>query len=144
MKHTLTLIVGLLFSSIGVAQDLLVQDVPAIVLSAFNKSFPRASDVEWEMEGEYYNAEFDVGRKDHEVWLDSKGTIMKHKQELKARELPDPIAKKVKENNAGYRIDDIDKITEGNQVFYKIELEKSNTEKTIVVDQNGEVTDKRF
>lgn len=144
MKYTLILIFGLLFSSMGVAQDLLVQDVPAVVLNSFNQAFPKASDVEWEMKGENYNVEFDIGRRDHEVWLDSKGTIIKHKEELRARDLPADIAKRIKENNAGYRIDDVDKIVEGNQTYYKVELENANIDKTIVVDQNGALTDKRF
>lgn len=144
LKITLSLAIGLLFSSLGFAQDLRIQDVPSVVLNSFKQAFPNAKDAEWERKSTLYNVEFDIRRMDHEVWMDAKGTIVKHKQELRVKDLPTVVSQKIKLDNPGLRIDDVDKITEGNQTYYKVELKNRQTEITIVVDQAGNVVDKHF
>ncbi len=139
MKQRLLLALCLLFSSLTYAQDIPVSSVPAVVMTSFTKTFPNAVKVEWEMKGELYNAEFDVDRRDHEVWLNNKGAIVKHKQEIKSRELPAAVSASLKKNYKGFWIDDVDKYEVAKQFYYKIELKTLTQEKNIVVDGKGAI-----
>ncbi|MDR6781806.1 hypothetical protein ABIE26_001706 [Pedobacter africanus] len=142
MKQQLLLALGLLFSAASHPQDIAVKDVPAAVMTSFNKAFPKAVHVEWEMKGNLYNAEFDLGRRDHEVWLNSKGAIVKHKEEIRGRELPEAVSRTIKQNYKGYWIDDADRYEEGKQFFYKVELKTLTAEKNLVLDRNGRIVNK--
>ncbi|WP_316820969.1 PepSY-like domain-containing protein [Pedobacter gandavensis] len=142
MKRKLLLAIGLLFSGLTYAQDIPAKDVPLEVRNSLKKAFPNATKVEWEMKGDLYNADFDIGRRDHEVWLDRKGAILKHKKEIRAKELPVAVSNVIKKNYAGYRIEDVDRFQEGKTVLYKVELKKIGEEKKIVLDSKGSVVDR--
>lgn len=142
MKQQLFLALGLLCSGMAYAQDITVKDVPGAVMNSFNKVFPKAAHVEWEMKGGLYNAEFDLGRRDHEVWLNNKGAIIKHKQEIRGRELPETVLKSLKQNYKGFWIDEAEKYEEAKQFFYKVELKTLTAEKNVVLDRNGKVVSK--
>jgi len=144
MKKKLITAACLLFSGLSFAQDIAVRDVPSIVLNSFTKTFPKANDVDWEMKGEVFNVEFEIGRRDHEVWLDQKGTIVKHKKEITARELPSTVKNSIKQNYKGYRIDDVGQVEEMKQVIYKVELKTFTDEKELVFDQSGKLSNKRL
>jgi len=144
MKKKLITAACLLFSGLSFAQDIAVRDVPSIVLNSFTKTFPKANDIDWEMKGEVFNVEFEIGRRDHEVWLDHKGTIVKHKKEITARELPSTVKNSIKQNYKGYRIDDVEQVEEMKQVLYKVELKTFTDEKELVFDQSGKLSNKRL
>ena len=59
----------------AMAQDVPKSQVPAEVSNAFASKFAKAKDVEWEMEGDLYKVDFEVGSRDHEAWIDKSGTI---------------------------------------------------------------------
>ena len=132
----------LLLSGFTYGQDLAEKDVPSVVINSLKKAFPNATAVEWEMKGNLYNAEFDVSRRDHEVWLNSKGSIIKHKQEIKSREIPAIVMKTLKQNFKGYWIDDVDKYEVAKQFFYKVELKTLTKEKNVVLDHKGAIVDR--
>lgn len=142
MKKHIILAASLLFSGLTYAQDIPVKDVPSVVLNSFNKTFPQAVKVEWEMKGDLFNADFDIGRRDHEVWLNNKGAIVKHKKELRTRELPAVVANSIKKNFKGFRIDDVDKFEEEKQFFYKVELKTLQEEKKVVFDAQGRISNR--
>lgn len=142
MKRKLLLAVGLLFSGFTYAQDIPAKDVPLEVRNSFQKAFPNATKVEWELKGDLYNADFDIGRRDHEVWFTNKGAIVKHKKEIRAKELPVAVSNVIKKNYSGYRIDDVDQFQEGKTVLYKVELKKIGEEKKVVFDSKGSVVNR--
>lgn len=142
MKQKLLLLVFTLFSITVFAQDIPASRVPAVVKNSFSKAFPKATRVEWEMKGDLFNADFDLGRKDHEVWINSKGVIVKHKQELRSRELPEAVSKTLKQHFKAFWIDDVDRYDIGKEVFYKIELKTLTEEKNIVVDSKGAIVNR--
>lgn len=144
MKKILLFAVCLLISGLSYAQDITVSEVPPAVLNAFNKSFPKATRVEWERKGDLYNVEFDIARRDHELWLTSKGGIVKHKKELRSSELPAAVLNTLKQNYKGFRIDDVDRYEEGKKFFYKIELKKLLEEQKVIVDHNGKISNKIY
>ncbi|NRF37849.1 PepSY-like domain-containing protein [Pedobacter foliorum] len=144
MTKKLLLAICLLISGLTYAQDLLVSEVPPTVLNSFNKSFPKATRVEWERKGDLYNVEFDVARRDNEVWLNDKGAIVKHKKELRSSELPAAVFNTLKQSYKGFRIDDVDRYEEAKKFYYKVELKKLLEERKVVLDQSGKVINKVY
>ena len=127
------------------AQDIMTSEVPNIILDSFNKEFPNARDIEWEKKGEHYKVEFEIGRHDHDVLINTAGQILGHKEDIANSQLPSVIKNKIKTDYKGYRIDGADKQTIGNKVLYKIEIEsgRSNNKKELdlILDQEGKSYD---
>ncbi|MNR34980.1 hypothetical protein D3C85_1527960 [compost metagenome] len=94
------------------------------------------------MKGDLFNADFDISRRDHEVWLNNKGAIVKYKKEIRSRELPAAVANSIKKNFKGFRIDDVDKFEEEKQFFYKVELKTLREEKKVVFDAQGKLSNR--
>lgn len=146
MKN-LTIGFALLFSAAINAQDIYQHQVPPVIVQAFQATFPDASEIEWEQDGENYKVEFELGvfmlSNDHDVWFDKAGNIVKHKEEISKSDLPKAVLAKIKSDFNGYRIDDPKKITTGRTVIYEMELEKHQSEWKVIIDENGTVLSKK-
>lgn len=127
------------------AQDVYQYAVPSIIVNNFQKAFPKARDVEWEIKGNLYKVEFETGflGRDHDVWLNESGAIVKHKEELNNNELPAKVVASIRQQFKGYHVDDVHKITMGKNITYSIELESNHQELKIEMDPEGHIF-KRF
>ncbi len=135
----------LALSTIGAsAQDILQSEVPAVVVNSFQQKFPKAKGVDWELKAGLYEAEFETGLfgTDHEVWIQSNGKIVRHKEELAKNDLPKAVIAKVKKDFSGYRIEDIKKITEEQKITYAFEVKSRTEEWKLVVDTQGNILGK--
>lgn len=142
MKKQITLIATALtlFSAATFAQDIHHSQVPSVVANNFKKEFPKASDIEWEMDGENYNVEFETGwGTDHEIWYDASGKMIKHVEEIASKDLPAPVSSKIKSDFSELRIDGAKKITEGSDVSYSVELENFTEEWKVIFSSAGEI-----
>lgn len=137
----LTMVVGLLLSAGNLmAQDLPKSQVPSVIANKFAAQFPKARDIDWERKGELYNVEFELDRNmDHEIWYDKDGQLVKHKEDINKSNLPAGVTKALQRDFKGYRVDDIEKITEGTAVTYKMELDSFTKDWNIVMDANGKI-----
>lgn len=126
------------------AQDMLQSQVPAVVVNSFQQKFPKAKGVDWELKGGIYEAEFETGLfgTDHEVWIQSNGRIVRHKEELAKNDLPKRITAKVKKDFPGYRITDVKKITEEQKITYAFEVKSGSDEWKLVSDTQGNILTK--
>lgn len=140
----LSLFALLFFAGIAVAQDIPQSQVPSVVVNAFQKSFPKVYDVEWERDGNYYKVEFETGLigLDHDVWYDETGKMIRHKEEISRRDLPQAVTAAINRDFAGYRVDDVAKITEGDAVTYTLEVKKAYEEWKVAIDAGGNVLHK--
>ena len=144
-KHFIfSLAAAIFFTSAAVAQDIPQSQVPAGVVSNFKQAFPDAMDVEWEMDGNLYKVEFEMGMRklDHDVWYNDAGQLLKHKEEISKNSLPKQVGNSVKQEFKGYRLEDVEKITEGDKVTYKLEVKSSMEEWKLTLDSNGKVLTK--
>ncbi|MNE44548.1 hypothetical protein D3C87_947110 [compost metagenome] len=135
----------LALSTIGAsAQDIPQSQVPAVVVNSFQQKFPKAKGVDWELKAGLYEAEFETGLfgTDHEVWIQSNGKIVRHKEELAKNDLPKAIIAKVKKDFPGYRIEDVKKITEEQKITYAFEVKSRTEEWKLVVDTQGNILGK--
>ncbi|MDO6517710.1 PepSY-like domain-containing protein [Zobellia uliginosa] len=141
MKKQILFFAALGTLSFSQAQDLPKSQVPSVILNQFNSQFPKATDVEWEMDGTLYNVEFEIGwNRDHDVWYDAEGKMVKQKEEIASKELPQAVHKTIETDFKGYSTDDVERITDEGKIFYKMELNsllKQDWE--VVFDANGNI-----
>lgn len=138
-------VVSFLTANSAMAQDLFMKDVPSPITNKFKSAFPDAKDIEWEMDGNLFNVEFEVGfSHDHEIWYDSTGKIIRHKEEISEKDLPAAVKESVEKNFKGYNINDAEKITSGKKVTYRMELDAlMKDEWEVAMDENGNILKKR-
>ncbi|MBD3903512.1 PepSY-like domain-containing protein [Chryseobacterium sp. Ch-15] len=136
-------ILGLSLTTIS-AQDIHQNEVPSVILNSFQKSFPKASDIDWEIKGNLYEVEFETGflGDDHKVLYSRDGKLVRHEEEISKSNLPKTVLVSIKKSFPGYRTDDIKKITEGGKVIYKIELKNYSQEWKVIFDTQGRILQK--
>lgn len=134
----------LLSAGCASAQDMPQQNVPAVVVNAFQQKFPQQSTVEWELKRGLYEAEFEIKNLDHNVYLDSTGKIVRYKQEINVTDLPAAIKTSIEKNFKGYKIEDVKKIEEGSTLTYKVELEKGEEERKVTFSADGKVIENKI
>jgi hypothetical protein len=127
------------FVSTLLAQDIPQPEVPAAVLNTFQSKFPDAKDADWEMDGDLYKVDFEIGKREHDLWIDKSGIIKKHKEDFPKSKLPAAIHQKLKSDFATYTIDDADKFEEDGKVRYKIKLKSPTGEREVWLDADGSV-----
>jgi hypothetical protein len=125
------------------AQSISPDQIPAEVRNAVKTKFPDAADLKWEAKTDQYKAEFKIGKRGHDVWLDKKGVIKKHKQDFPKSELPEVIRKKIETDFSGYKIDDADKIEENSVIFYEVDLEGPADDRKLRFTSAGEMKENK-
>ncbi|WP_175622395.1 PepSY-like domain-containing protein [Chryseobacterium schmidteae] len=137
-------ILGLSITNIS-AQDIRQSEVPSVILNHFQKSFPKAADIDWEIKGNYYEVEFETGflGDDHKILYSRDGKLVRHEEEISKSNLPKAVLASIKKSFNGYRTDDIKKITEGGKVIYNVELKNYSQEWKVIFDAQGRILQKR-
>ncbi len=142
MKEIL-LVACIFVAGTSCAQGIPRSQVPSVVLNTFQQRFSKASDVEWEQKDGLYEVEFDIGRYDHEVWINPQGQVVRHKQDIPVKKLPKAVKSQIKDQFAGYRIDDADQIDEKGRTIYVVEIERGEEDRSLVFDATGKLLEKR-
>ncbi len=145
MKKTILIVSATIisFATIAFGQDILQSHVPSVIVNNFHQIYPKAHDVEWELDAERYKVEFKTGYgTDHEIWFDKTGKQIRHKEEISKSSLPKKVLDKISINFGNYRVDDVEKITESDQTIYKLELKSFTEEWKVVFDNEGNVLSK--
>lgn len=138
-------VAALLLANAAYAQKLPQAQVPSVIVNSFQKTFPKVMDVEWNKKGELYKVEFETGlqHKNHDAWYNSSGNLVKHTEELTSSELPAQVQTKINSDYKDYKLDDIEKITEGGKETYQVELKKRPEQWKIVFDTTGNILNKK-
>jgi ribosomal protein L27 len=147
MKNLISIFVYVLvFTAVAHSQDVSESMLPQAVITAFNSEFSNAKDVEWEMRSTQFEVEFETGwGRDHEVWIESDGTIIYHKEDIRNRNLPDAVTNRIETDFTGYRIDDSARVTEGSQVYFEISLDsKRMQDMDVVIRDDGELISQKI
>jgi len=144
MKKLSVILLLMSTGCVSFAQDIAQQNVPSVVVNAFQQKFPDQTAVEWELKKGLYEAEFEVKTLDHSVYIDSTGKIVKHKQEIPVNELPAAVTASIQKNFSGYKIDDAKKIEAGSKVTYKVDVEKGTEERKITFGADGKIEENKL
>ena len=122
------------------AQDIPKSQVPSVIVNNFKKEFPKANDIEWEMQGDLYNVDFEIGWfTDYEAWFTASGKLVKQTQEISKSDLPKAVINSIKTQYKEYRIEDAKKIIENGVETYKVELEKWDEDFEVIYSKNGDL-----
>lgn len=105
------------------AQRLTVEEVPEVVVKIFTDSNQTAQDVKWIKEGDNFRVKYEVGDQDVEAVYSATGARLSSIKEIKQEMLPDTILADIAKQFPDYKIDDIDEVTVGTVVTYRIELD---------------------
>lgn len=136
---TLLIAFGITGISQSFAQDLHRNQVPSLVMNSFKKEFPKVKNAEWEMSKGLYEVEFKISRMDYEIWYNAEGDLVKMKREMRLRDLADSIKDSVKAYYKGYRIGDVEKLTQNGRSVYKIEMKNLREDFDVFVDESGKI-----
>lgn len=144
MRTPILMIVTLGIFNFSNAQEVPQSQIPSVIVNQFNSQFPKATDVEWEIQGTTYNVEFETGSNiDHEIWYTLEGKLLKHKEEISVIELPKTVNNRIKTDFKGYTIDDLEQIIENGKVVYKMELNTLlQQDWDVVISSEGNVLSK--
>jgi hypothetical protein len=148
MKKIMKTLIGMAFCVAGIslsakAQDIPQNQVPSVVLNALQVKFPNAKEVEWELKGDQYKADFEVGKRDHDVWIDKTGNIKKHKEDFPKSELPQAIGQALEKDFKTYKLDDVDKLDQEGKITYEVKLESESEDLKIMFTPEGKVLEKK-
>ncbi|MFC7525940.1 PepSY-like domain-containing protein [Parapedobacter sp. GCM10030251] len=139
--------VVLLLTSFSAMAQNAPRGVPAVVLNAFQQQFPKARQAEWERRNDgTFEVEFNVGLvgRDQKAFISPDGKVLKHEEELSSSSLPEDVKKQIKAEFAGYRVDEVKKITEGGKVVYAVDLESRSGDLKVHFDPAGKILKERM
>lgn len=98
---------------------------PQAVLQAFQKAFPNAEDVDWELEGDRYEAEFEQGDMEQSATFSATGQLIETETEIAVSELPAAIRDYISANYKGKKIREAARIvTPTGAVTYEAEVNR--------------------
>ena len=113
-------------------------ETPEKVLTSFEKMFPAATDIEWEMENENeWEAEFLMDGKEGSACFTIDGEWVETEYEVES--LPETIETIINETYPGFEINEIEIVESPEFNGYEIELEKGEEELEIHVTNQGEI-----
>src|SRR5690606_11892696 len=95
--------------------------------------------IDWDKKGVFYQAEFKIDRREHEVLLDEKGNIVKIYEDVSIDELPAKAIQSIKSKYPEYKISDVEKMTKDGSVLYKVELDHGDHDVDLYFNKEGEI-----
>lgn len=143
MKTLKIFIMLLIVSTVAMAQDINSSEVPETVRTTFMKDHNKATDVEWERDMDNYKVEFDIGRREHQVWYSTSGVVIKKEQDIDEADLPEAVREAINREYPGYYVSDVEMTWHNNATTYKMEIEKGQEEWKVVFDAMGKTLHKR-
>lgn len=113
--------------------------VPSVVQNTVAQQFSNANGIEWEKEKQNYEAEFVKDSVEYKAIIDPSGSLVKYKQELTAAQLPAAILQTIQAQYKDFVIDEVEKIEQGSQVYYQVELENKLKEMHLMFRADGAI-----
>lgn len=140
MKNVSLIALALLMASGLFAQenDKKTKEVPAVVTAAFAKQFPNVKDVDWEKEGNDYEAEFELNKVETSAIFSADGHWKETETEIAVSALPAKAQEYLKAKYSEYAVKEAAKITDNkNVVTYEAEVKKKGESMDIIFDASG-------
>lgn len=114
--------------------------IPEAVTKACQEKFPNAESVEWEKEGNIYEAEFMLDGKEYEAEYDAEGNWLATEWEIKISDLPDAVIKSIEKNYPDWEIEEAEEMeSEAYGNIFEVEIEKDDIEKEVFIDKDGKI-----
>ena len=110
-----------------------VMNQSAEIESSFSMKYPNASKVEWEKEGIYSVAEFNIDLMEADAWFDTNAKWVMTETDITPQMLPEEVTKAIQTSEyATWRIDDVDLIERPDlENIYIVEVELGKIDKDL-------------
>jgi Putative beta-lactamase-inhibitor-like, PepSY-like len=132
-KFMVVATIASLYSLAASAQKLKESQVPAAVISTFQKEYPNINAT-WDKENAAYEANFKKDGKEMSVIIDETGGIIETETMIAVSDLPAPIFDYMNKHYKGVKVKEAAKIVKANgDINYEAEIKK----KDIVFDAKG-------
>jgi len=134
-------IVGVVFLTLVMTIPVFGQEseIPPPVLKEFKDSSPTASKVKWEKKKESFKVEFKVDEIKHHLWYDQNGKVIKHRYEIDKKLLPAGVIQTLSKEFSGFTVHDTNKVIEGTEEWYRIEIKIGTEKKVIELNAQGKL-----
>lgn len=119
--------------------------IPAAAKTGFAAKFPTAQKVKWSIEkpGEF-EAEYVLNGAESSALVDAKGNILEIETAIKESELPQAVKAAIAKDFAGYKLDEIEKATDGKGIAsFEMEAAKGKDKLEISFDSTGKLLAKK-
>jgi hypothetical protein len=139
------LVLGFLLFIHGSAQEKKItkKDVPAAVLTAFEKAYPKAVIRGYAKETEggktYFEIESKNGGSSLDVLYLPDGTLTEVEEGLTASDLPDPVKAAINGKYPKARTTKVEKTTRGSEVTYEVKISSGTTRANVTIDPAGKI-----
>lgn len=122
------------------AQKLKATQVPAPIVAAFKLKFPQVKEVNWEKEGDQYEAGFEQGKVEMSVLLSASGELLETESEMAPTQLPAAVRAKLASTYKAYKVTEAAKIVTASTgaTTYEAEVSKGGKKMDILFDANGQ------
>jgi hypothetical protein len=114
-------------------------DTPETVKKTFANMFPDASDVEWKMEDDMWEAEFESEGASYEVSFYENGDWYETEFEIKLADLPETAMFILEADYAGLEILETEVVERADFSGYEVEVEKDGKELELYFNEAGEL-----
>ncbi|WP_445735789.1 PepSY-like domain-containing protein [Mariniflexile sp.] len=139
-KITLLALTGLLLSFTSCNKE---NGAPQKVKDAFEKKFPTATNVTWDMESDKeWEAEFKMNGKEHSSNFMVDGSWVETEYEVGEADVPQIVMEALKTNFEGYKIEEMEYSETADGKVYEFGIEKDENEMEVAIDANGNIVKK--
>jgi uncharacterized membrane protein YkoI len=113
-------------------------DIPAVVKNNFQSQYTKSTDVEWEAEGDNYEAEFLENGKEMSVVYDPQGNLIETETEIETDVLPTGIFTYINENHPNSELEEAESVENQDGQFFEVTIEDENDiEIELLFDPDG-------
>lgn len=117
--------------------------IPDSILKSFQKHFPDAKNVKWEIDEDdddkIWEAEFKFLKKKHSACFDINGNLLETEYETNLDNVPSRIIKKMQEIYPKGRIKSIEHVTKNSNIFYEIEIKLKKDTYEVLFNESGDL-----
>lgn len=138
-KHVIATALVALMTSAAWSQDISKEEVPSVVLNAFNVEFKNVTDVEWEKETDTtYEVDFETDGIEYEALLQDTGKILQYKKEMQFNALPEKLKTTVTSKYPKLDKDDVYLLVIDTKQYYLLEDEGIFSSSNKIFTEAGE------
>ena len=126
-------------------KELKKDQVPKAVISAFEKAFPNAKELEFEeelFEGKTANeVEYKKDGKEYEFLYSPEGELLQKEEEIDVKTLPDPVVQAILKAHPKAKIKEAEKLIkpDGTVTGYEVEIKVAGKELELELDVSGKI-----
>jgi hypothetical protein len=140
----LLLVFALLVTGFAIrAQDIKKNNdsAPSNITSAFKQKYPNATDVDWDQSGSNYEAKFSEGKKDFDVFFNSKGQWMSTEiSDIPASEIPMEVQNGLNSSEyQNWQVGEVQSKETPGDVTYKVGVKKGMKMRELQFDKHGKI-----